>query len=163
MRRFALLMSAAALVVGSNVATAQGKSFAGKWTMVADPAAPAAGGRGGGFGGLGQEVTITQDAKMLMTTRTTPNGEVMAMYNLDGSESKNSSAGRGGVAMESKSTAKWEGDKLTITTTSDFNGTAFTRTMSLALDGSGNLIVESTNPGRQGGAPTTTKMTYKKA
>ena len=162
MRRAALLMSAAALVLGVGTASAQGKSFEGKWTLVPDAAAPPAGGRGGGFGGLGPEVTITQDAKTLTTTRTTPNGEVKAVYNLDGSESKNSAAGRGGAMTESVSKAKWDGDKLVITTTSNFNGTPVERSMTLMYDSMGMLSVEATNPGRGGGAPTTTKQMYKK-
>ena len=69
-----LLLSAAAL--------AQSPNFAGKWTLVPDPAAQ------GGFGGLGQSAVIKQDATTLTVTRTTQMGEVMSVYKLDGSESK---------------------------------------------------------------------------
>jgi hypothetical protein len=161
MRRTALFLSAAALVFSAGVAQAQGKSFAGTWALAGDAAA-APGGRGGGFGGLGPEVTITQDAKVLTTSRTTPNGEVKSVYNLDGSESKNTTAGRGGAPMESSSKAKWEGDKLVITTTSSFNGNSFERTMALSMDSMGMLVVEATSPGRGGGAPMTTKQMYTK-
>jgi hypothetical protein len=162
MRTAAALMSAAALVFGATTISAQAKpSFAGKWTLVPDPTAPAPTGRGGG-GGLGQEPTITQDDKTLTVTRTTQNGEVKSVYNLDGSDSKNTLT-MGGNAVEQVSRVKWDGPKMIVTTTGSFNGNTFERTMVLALDGSGQLLVESTGPGRGGGPPTTTRATYKKS
>ena len=162
MRKAAVFMGAIALVMGATTASAQGKNFAGTWTVVADPAAPApAPGRGGGRG-LGQGATIAQDAKTLTVTRTTQNGEIKQVYNLDGSDSKNTLT-MGGNSVEQVSKAKWEGDKLVITTTMNFNGNASESTMALSLDASGQLVVESTGAGRGGGPPTTTKMTYKKS
>jgi pectate lyase len=164
MRRVALLATAA-LVVGTAGLNAQMPNFAGKWTMQADPnAAAPAGGRGGrgGFGGLGQEVTITQDAKTLTTVRTTQNGEIKTVYNLDGSESKNTMS-MGGNDIEQVSVAKWTDGKLVITTTMNFNGNARETTMSFALDASGNLLVSSTRAGRGGGDPVTTTTTYTKS
>jgi hypothetical protein len=140
--------------------------FSGKWVMdpASAPAPPAGGGggggggRGGGGGGLGfgQEFTAKQDAKMLMITRTQGDQTVTAMYNLDGSESKNTVAGRGGQ-QEQVSKAVWEGGKLTITTTV---GQGEQKRV-LAMEG-GNLVIEQTNPGRGGGAPTTATVVYKK-
>jgi len=162
MRKAAVFMGAIALIMGATTASAQGKNFAGTWTVVADPAAPApAPGRGGGRG-LGQGATIAQDAKTLTVTRTTQNGEIKQVYNLDGSDSKNTLT-MGGNSVEQVSKAKWDGDKLVITTTMNFNGNASESTMVLQLDASGQLVVESTGAGRGGGPPTTTKMTYKKA
>ena len=162
MRKAAVFMGAAALILGATNVSAQGKSFAGTWTVVADPAAAApAPGRGGGRG-LGQGATIAQDAKTLTVTRTTQNGEIKQVYNLDGSDSKNTLT-MGGNSVEQVSKAKWDGDKLVITTTMNFNGNASESTMVLQLDASGQLVVESTGAGRGGGPPTTTKMTYKKA
>jgi hypothetical protein len=167
MRRMAMVTSvlaAAVLVVGL---AAQATSFAGKWTLVPDPNAAAGGGgrggRGGGFGGLGQEATIAQDASTLTVTRTTQAGEIKSVYKLDGSESTNT-MNFGGNSVDQKSTAKWDGPKLTITTSSDFGGNQFQTTMTLSLDASGNLTVESSRPDFQGGgAPVVTKMTYKKS
>ena len=162
MRKAAVFMGAAALILGATTVSAQGKNFAGTWTVVADPAAAApAPGRGGGRG-LGQGGIIAQDAKTLTITRTTQNGEVKSVYNLDGSESKNTLT-MGGNAVEQTSKAKWDGDKLVITTTMNFNGNAVESSMALSLDASGQLVVESTGAGRGGGPPTTTKMTYKKS
>ena len=164
MRRTAMLVSAAAVVLFTASLFAQAKpSFAGKWTMVADPnAAPAGGGRGrGGFGGLGMEFTAAQDDKALTVTSTGQNGEVKSIYNLDGSDSKNT-MNFGGNAIDRISKTKWDGARLVITTTTNFNGNANESTQTWSLDASGNLIVEATNPGRNGGAATTTKTTYKK-
>ena len=163
MRRAAMLVAAAAVLLGTTHLSAQTPNFAGKWTMVPDPNAPATGGRGGGGGGLGPEVTIAQDGKTLTTVRTTQAGDVKTVYNLDGSDSKNMVAGRqGGAATEVVSHAKWDSSKVVITTTRDFNGTSMTTTMTLSLDTAGNLLVTSTQPGRNGGDPTTTVRTYKK-
>ena len=137
-------------------------NFSGTWTLVPDPNAPTAAGRGGGmFGGLGTTATIAQDAKTLTLTRTTLAGEVKSVYNLDGSDSPNTMTfGENSVQLVSK--AKWEAGKLSIVTSSNFNGNTFETTMRLSLEG-GNLVVESTRPDFQGGgAPVTTKTTYKK-
>ena len=137
-------------------------NFSGTWTLVPDPNAPQAAGRGGGmFGGLGTTATIAQDAKTLTLTRTTQAGEVKSVYNLDGSDSPNTMTfGENSVQLVSK--VKWDAGKLNIVTSSNFNGNTFETTMRLSLEG-GNLVVESTRPDFQGGgAPVTTKTTYKK-
>jgi hypothetical protein len=69
-------------------------------------------------------------------------------------------AGRGGQ-QEQVSKAAWEGNRLVITTTVNAGGTPAEQRRVLSIEG-GNLIVEQTNPGRQGGAPTTAKVVYKK-
>jgi hypothetical protein len=134
-------------------------NFAGKWTLVPD--AGAGGGRGG-FGGLGQSATIVQDPTTLTITRTTQAGEFTSTYKLDGTESKNTMTIQGN-AVEQLSKAKWDGAKLLINTSMSFNGTPVETSMTMALDPSGSLIVESTRPDFQGGgAPVTTKTAYKK-
>jgi hypothetical protein len=166
MRRVAALLSVAAVVLWSASAFAQGAkpSFAGKWTREAPAAgAPAGGGGGGGRGGgggggfCGAECTITQTATELTLEYMGGGQNPTAMkqvYKLDGTVSKN--PGRGGQDMESK--AAWDGAKLVITTTTP-NGE---QKRVLSLEG-GNLVVEATNPGREGGAATTAKITFKKA
>jgi hypothetical protein len=164
MRRMTALMSLAAVVLWTIGASAQAKpSFAGKWTREAPAAgAPGGGGGGGGRGGggggfCGAECTITQTATEL-TLEFQGGGQNPApmkqVYKLDGSESKN--PGRGGQDQVSKAT--WDGNKLVITTTTQ-NGE---QKRVLSLEG-GNLVVDATNPGREGAAPTTTKITFKKA
>src|SRR5437016_254172 len=123
MRRSTALMGVAAVAVMATNAFAQAKTnFAGTWNMVVDSAAMAqqqamGGGRGGrgGRGGLGATFTATQDDKTLTIKRTMGQNEVTTVYNLDGSESKNTTQGRGGP-QESTSTAKWDGASLVVTT-----------------------------------------------
>lgn len=160
MRRTSAVFAAALLVAGTSL-FAQAPNLAGHWVMVVDPNAPPPTGRGGGRGGLGQDATITQDQKTLTVTRTAQGSEVKTVYNLDGSDSKNTMT-MGGNSVEQVSQAKWVGSKLVIHTSMTINGNARESTMSLSLDQAGNLVVESTNPGRGGGSPVTTTTTYKK-
>ena len=166
MRRITAMLSTAAIVLTAVGVMAQAKpSFAGKWTrdMTASPMpAPGGGGGGRGFGGgggLGNDLTITQDAKTL-TLEYMGGGQAPApvklVYNLDGTESKNMVAGRGGQT-EQVSKAAWEGAKLVITTTTQFGENK----RSFALEG-GSLAVETTQPGRDGGPGTPNKVMYKK-
>jgi hypothetical protein len=159
-----VLFAAAVILCFAAGAQAQKADFSGKWVM--DPAsAPAppggggGGGRGGGRGGgpgFGPEFTAAQNPKTLTITRTQGDATVTATYNLDGSESKNTVQGRGG-AQEQVSKAVWEGNKLVVTTTTGIGE----QKRVLSLEG-GNLVIEQTNPGRDGGPPTTAKVVYKK-
>jgi hypothetical protein len=172
MRRISFLTAALTAVFFVAGLAAQAKpDFAGKWTLVPDANEPApgagggggggrGGGRGGGGGGqfCGQECTITQDGTMLTVVRTTPNGEQKAMYKLDGSESKNMQAGRGGET-EVISKAMWEGNKVSITTTRAGRDGANITTKTMLSVAGGQMEVENTVEGGQ--APATKQM-YKK-
>ena len=152
MRRVTVLLSTAAIVLFAAGIYAQGKDFSGKWTPDTDKNAAAAaaagaaagggggGGRGGGRGGGATDMTIAMDAKTLTITRTTQAGETKTAYNLDGSESKN--ATRGG---EQVSKAKWDGNKLVITTTTA-NGDQVT---SWYMDGASLVSERTTQNGAQ--------------
>jgi hypothetical protein len=148
------------LALAASVLMAQTPpNFAGKWTLVPDASAPA----GGGRGSLGQTATIVQDANTLTITRTTQAGEITSTYKLDGTESKNT-FNMQGTPIEQLSTAKWDASTLKIHTTMSIQGNPIETNMALSLDASGNLVVESTRPDFQGGgAPITTKVTYKKS
>ena len=166
MRRMTALLSAAAFVLATTSVFAQKTSFAGTWVREAPAGGAAAGGGGGGGGrggggGWGNEATITQDATTLtvkwMAGRegTTPNERV---YKLDGTDSKNTMAGRGGgepVVLVSKTS--WDGPKLVIKTTTP----AGEQTQVVSIEG-GKLTIATTSPGREGGAPTTSTITYAK-
>jgi YD repeat-containing protein len=127
-------------------------------------------GRGMGMmrGGFGERVAVVQDAKTLKATNTQPDGTSTTFtYNLDGSESRNTVAGRqSGEPIVLVSKASWNGDKLSIATTInvEFGGNAvtFSTTDVLTRDGE-TLTVQSTRSGRRGGEPVTTTTTYKKA
>jgi hypothetical protein len=156
---------AAAVLAVATLAWAQKPDFSGTWTL--DPAAseggaggaPAGGGggggRGGGRGGLGQGGTVKQTADALTVERTVGENKVTATYKLDGTESKNSMMGRGGQAVESVSTAKWDGPALVITTKMDMGNGPQESTQKWTVSGS-TLTIETTN------ARGTQKMVYKK-
>lgn len=140
----ALLISAAAL--GS---AAQSKpDFSGHWVI-----------DGERVGGFGNEITVTQNAKTLTVTRTQGSQTVRTVYNLDGSDSKNTVQGRGG-ASEQVSKSVWDGARLIVTT--QFNAGPVTVQVKrvFAMEGA-NLTIETTQPGvgRPGSA---TKLVYKK-
>ncbi len=138
MRRLAIASVAMAVVLFASGLSAQGTSFAGKWTPDAEKnAAGGGGGRGGGRGG-GGPMTVTQDAKTLTVERDMGGTALKQVYNLDGSESKNSMPGRnGGAATEQVSTAKWDGAKLVITT----KGANGDQVQTWSMD-NGELVIE---------------------
>ena len=151
---------AAAVFAVATLAWAQKADFSGTWTLDAEASgAPAGGGggggRGGGRGGLGQGGTVKQTATELTVERTMGENKVTATYKLDGSESKNSMMGRGGAAVESVSTAKWDGPALVITTKADMGNGPQETTQKWTVAGS-VLTIETTN------ARGTQKMVYKK-
>jgi len=149
---------AAAILAVSSVAFAQKPDFSGTWTPDAPAAAPAApaGGGGGRGGGMGGPMTVKQTATELTIERTMGENKTTATYNLDGTESVNKMMGRGGE-VETKSTAKWDGSKLVISTQRPGqDGAMTTQTQTWSLEG-GNLTIEQ--PGRDG---TPTKRVYKK-
>ena len=173
MRRSTILTSVAAVALLASNAFAQGASFAGTWTMVPDPNAAAAGGGGGGGGGGGRggrgggggacggaTFTIAQDAKTMTCSRMQAETEVKAVYMLDGSESKNMVAGRGGQT-EQVSKAMKMGNSIMISRSQDMGGTMIEIKQTFSMDASGNLVIETSRPG-QDGAPVTTKVQYKK-
>ena len=171
MRRNFLVVAVVLMFGTAASLAAQAKpDFSGKWTLdpASAPAPPAGapagggggggrgGGGGGGRGGFGNEFTIAQNAKTLTITRMQGDQTVTTVYNLDGSESKNTVQGRGG-ATEQVSKAVWTGATLVVTTMAG-NGE---QKRVFAMEG-GNLTIETTAPGRDGGPGTPTKVTYKK-
>ena len=160
MKRARVGIIAAAIFAVASVTYAQKPDFSGTWTL--DPEASGApaggggggGGRGGGALGNGPAV-VKQTADTLTIERTMGDNKVTSTYKLDGSESKNTMMGRGGTPVESVSTAKFDGAKLTITTKQDMGGQMVESTQNWTLSGN-VLTVESTN------ARGTQKRVYKK-
>ena len=164
---------AAAILAVATLAWAQKTDFSGTWELDAaasggapggaPPAGGAPGGGGGGGGrgggrggaGLGQGGTVKQTATELTVERTIGENKITSTYKLDGSESKNQMMGRGGAAMESVSTAKWDGPALVITTKVDMGNGPQESTQKWSLAGN-VLTIETTN------ARGTQKMTYNK-
>lgn len=170
MKRLAAFVTAVALVAGAASVFAQAKpNFAGKWTLdpASAPAAPAGGpggggGRGGGRGGgLGSELTITQDATTIKLDYVGGGrnpGPVSLTYRLDGSNSANTNA----MGAEQVSKAAWEGDKLVVTTAVTMGGVSGEQKRTFSLEG-GTLVVETSQPGREGGPAMSTRAVYKKS
>jgi hypothetical protein len=120
--------------------------FSGTWAPDVAPdaaAAPAGGGRGGGG-----PMTVKQTADTLSVETQGRNGPQTRSYKLDGSETEMPMG-----QMTAKVTAKWDGDKLVITTKTDQGEQ--TATWSLAADG--KLTVDRTG----GRGPS--KTVYKKS
>jgi hypothetical protein len=153
MRHVTTILSVAAVVLMAAGLGAQAKpSFAGQW-FVPDE-------RARGQGALPKvELTITQDATA-MTLEYSGDGQAAVpaklTYKLDGSVSKNRIAG-GGTPTEQVSKAMWAGHNLVVTTTTG----AGEEKRTFSMD-DGNLVVETSAPARNGGAPNITKVTYKK-
>jgi hypothetical protein len=94
MRRLTTVIGAAAIVLWAASAFAQVPNFAGSWVPPD--------GRG--------TIVVTQNAK---TVTITPRLQGLpAVYNLDGSDSKNAIA----LGVDVISNAKWDGAKLVVTT-----------------------------------------------
>jgi hypothetical protein len=145
-----------AMLVVSLVAglAAQAKpSFVGSWKLTSDAA-------GDAF--VSPTIAVTQDDKILTVTSAGQMGEIKTTYNVDGTEGR-SPLDFNGNTLDRTSKLAWDGEKLVLTTKSDFGGQSFEvkQVWSLAADGS--LLIESTRPDFQGGGPVTTKATYKKS
>lgn len=148
MRRVTAVLCLAAVVLMTAGAVAQTRpSFAGEWKMVTTR----------GQGEPGVDLIVTQDAAAMSVEYRRGQAPAKLTYKLDGSVSKNVTAGRGGGApTEHVSKATWAGNSIVVTTTTA--GGEEKRTFS--MDG-GDLVVETSAPARTG-APNVTKVTYKR-
>lgn len=143
-------LTAALVVALAMTGYAQKPDFSGTWTLDPEASGMTGGGGGGGRGGgrgMAGPMTIKQTADTLSIETEGRNGPVTRAYKLDGSETDVQMG-----QMSAKVSAKWDGDKLVITTkTENFESTA-----TYSLSG-GNLVIESTG-GRGAG-----KRVYKKS
>lgn len=153
MRRVTAMLSVAVAVVlmAAGLGAQAKPSFAGEWKKVAAD----------GQGEPGIDLTITQSATA-MTVEYRAGGQAPApvklTYNLDGSVSKNMTAGRGGGApTEQVAKAMWAGNTIVVTITTGAGEEK--RTFSMEA---GDLVVQTSAPARNGGAPNITKVTYKR-
>jgi len=184
-RAIIAVVALAAFVALPAAGWAQAKpDFSGSWTMDAaksDPAparggggAPGGGGgaaaggggaaagggaRGGGGGrgggGIPMQMTIKQTpATLTIESMAGQGGTQTLTYKLDGTESTNT-MGQG----EAKSKATWDGAKLTITTTQDFNGNSIQTKDVYSMDGA-NLVRQNTRTTPNGDV--TRKVVYTK-
>jgi hypothetical protein len=153
MRRVTAILSVAVVLTAAGLAAQTRPSFAGAWKIDGD-------GGGGRSSGPGVDLTITQDAAT-MTVESRAGGltpaPVKFSYRLDGSASKNLAARRGGAPTEQVSKATWAGNTLVVATTTG----AGEERRTFSTDGD-FLVVETSAPGRNGGAASVTKVTYKR-
>jgi hypothetical protein len=149
MRRVTAILSVAAVVLMAAGLVAQAKpSFAGEWIRDVPL----------GQGVLPEvDLVITQDATSMTVKYPKAPAPGKLTYKLDGSVSKNMLAGRGGAPTEQVSKAMWAGNNVVVTTTTG----AGEEKRTFSMDG-GYLVVETSAPARNGGAPNITKVTYKK-
>jgi hypothetical protein len=144
MRRVKAVLSAVAIgLMAVGVAAQTKPTFAGEWKLLV----------ASGQSVPGVDLTVTQSAT-LMTVE--GRDGVKLTYKLDGSESKNMIPSRsGGAPAVQVSKAMWAGNTIVVITAT--GGGEEKRTFS--RDG-GYLVVVTSVPGRNGGAPTITKAAY---
>jgi hypothetical protein len=155
MKRARIGILATAVLAVATMAFAQA-DFSGSWAPDVDPAAAPAGGGGRGGGMFNAPMTVKQTKDALTIERTVGENKIVQTYKLDGTESTNTQMGRGGNSMEIKSVAKWDGQKLVITSKQPGQDGAIvenTQTWSVA---GGVLTIDRTG----GRGPSSTK--YKK-
>lgn len=158
MRTMTFVLAGALLLGVSHPALAQERpDLSGSWVLSESTggmgaramAGPPGEGRPQGImmvrGGLGREVSISQTDRTIVIVQSTPRGEMRNTYNLDGSPSRNTLT-FGDRQTEIVSTASWDGDSLVIVTPTPMGGAGETR-MTLSLDPSGDLVVETLRPG----------------
>lgn len=152
-RVLSILLAAVALV--STAAGAQDKpNFVGTWKL-ADPAQPDM--------MTSSQIVVAQDATQITVTTTGQMGEFKTTYKLDGSVGQ-SPLDFQGQTIDRATKATWNDKKLTLSATSDMGGQTIEIKSVVSLAPDGSMIVESTFPDFQGGgAPITSKATYKKS
>jgi hypothetical protein len=124
----------------AGTASAQRPDLSGTWRL--DPASARNAGPGGALDS--GPATITQTADALTIARPAGGDPVTVTYKLDGSDSRNMMAGPGGELVDSMSTARWDGPRLTIVTRQETGGQLAQSTEVWTVTGS-TLTVETTD------------------
>ena len=147
-------ISTAVVLLLTTVGLAQAKpDFTGKWTLTSPDAASA--------GMNPTSLAVTQDAKTITLVANTQVGEIKTVVNLDGTPAR-SPIEIQGMSIDRTTKSAWDGNKLVLTTVSDFQGQTFETKQVWSL-ANGTLTIDSTRPDFQGGGgPVTEKLTYKK-
>jgi hypothetical protein len=155
MRRHIRVIVFVAIVGAAVGMSAQGKpDFSGTWILTTTSGDLA--GRGGPTAGV--ELTVKQDAKTLTMTRLQGDQTATEIFNLDGSETKDTVQALGGT-RERISRATWDGDKLVINGTLSVDGKILQQNRVMSMEG-GNLVIEQVGPG--GGGPAAIKRVFKR-
>ena len=149
-RLLSIVLATAALAA---TATAQDRpDFVGTWKLVGD--APDM------F--TATQIVVAKNETVLTVTTTGQMGEFKTDYKLDGTAGSSPLDFQGNM-IDRTTKATWNENKLTLTATSDVNGQSFEVKSVVSGGPDGTMIVETTFPDFQGGgAPITTKSSYKK-
>ena len=149
-RLLSIVLATAALAA---TATAQDRpDFVGTWKLVGD--APDM------F--TATQIVVAKNETVLTVTTTGQMGEFKTDYKLDGTAGSSPLDFQGNM-IDRTTKATWNENKLTLTATSDVNGQSFEVKSVVSGGPDGMMIVETTFPDFQGGgAPITTKSSYKK-
>jgi hypothetical protein len=166
MRRTSLLSIAALSLIGSTASAQAKPNFGGKWTILPDSSASAQQQgvpRGGAaMGGLSEAATITQDDKTISIARELTVGPMTSVFNLDGSETRQSLDIGNGNVVDLTLKSKWEGSKLLTSTWVNVQGQSFEIVLNLSLDDKGNLVSEHITPAMGNNPGGTEIARYKK-
>ena len=162
MRRTVVFSSAVGLLLIGSGAFAQAKpNYTGKWTILPDssPSAMQQGMPRGGadMGGLGEEGTITVDDKTLTIGRSST-VVPQSVFNLDGTETRQTVDIGNGNLVDLTLKAKWDGNKILTSTWATVQGQSFEIVLNLSIDDKGNLVTEHTTP-PMGNMPGGTQIT----
>lgn len=127
---FALTTLAAPLAAQTHT------DFSGKWVL--DPKSVE-----NGMGPTSMTLTVKQDAKTITieSAATSAMGDQKStiVYNVDGSESKNTVGGAGG-SVTLTSTGKWDGADFLLDTKGEFQGNAMTQSERWSLGADGKTL-----------------------
>jgi hypothetical protein len=149
-----ILSSVLAASILATAAAAQDKpNFVGAWKLVGeapDQFTPST-------------IVVTQDGTNLVVVTSGQMGEFRTTYKLDGTAGA-SPLDFQGTTIDRTTKATWNENKLTLSATSDMNGQTIEIKSVVSAGPEGTMIVETTFPDFQGGgAPITSKATYKKS
>jgi hypothetical protein len=160
------------LIIATVVEAQDRPDFSGQWTITQNAPAGSSAARGDMGSGWGSPIMVSQnDATLTVQYAFFGRGDMQPpfkfVFALNGSETRNTvMMGHGIQSMLSK--ARWEGNKLIITTvhtfTSPQNGQPATTEVrqTLSLESPKSLLIETTRSGVLGGAPSTSRTTYVK-
>lgn len=145
--RRAAIWFIAVLVIATQLAAQARPDFSGIWVLAKDRSSQTQQSQTVTTvaGLLGEQFTAKQDAKTLELVITAVGREIKAIYNLDGSESRNFNPTSPGQPDEPiVSRVSWEGDKLVILTTGTtlLNGKPLESKRVMWIDADGLLIIE---------------------
>jgi hypothetical protein len=152
--RIMTIVLASVLTAAASVGAQQKPDFSGDWVLAKDRSSQTMTGSVvvSVSGLLGDKFSAVQDAKTLTLTITVAalGRDVKAVYNLDGSESRNlNPAGPGQPDEPIFSRASWEGDKLVVLTrgTALVNGKPIETRRVIWVDKDGLLTIERSAEG----------------